>query len=234
MFEWKVENLKLKNTVHNKNITGDTKYKFPQEFNTSREDKIQFVDSMTKGNLSYLLNLISLWENEKQDLCTDWSGNVKTISLIAWCKRNDPRRLIDTKHRYGDYEILGCIRSIENSHRCYHYDTYADLVDETFHRQLLKCLEQEKEYFLKTDPYETAKSTIRTYHEKYHTTFDIPLVFCRDNIIKLQNGDNHIPDLEISPEQCIVMLELFRKLDTEIMKLSDIALDKFYFHRNEE
>ena len=103
MFNWIVEEMKLMNSKKNFNGT----YFFEDE--VSREDKIAFVDSKQDGILSYLMMIIEKFNQDVDNMPKDQWGNVKTVSLKAWIKKNDTkysRPIIDDHYRYGRYFVI--------------------------------------------------------------------------------------------------------------------------------
>ena len=153
MFEWKVEEMRLMNTT--KNLKGI----YPFEDEVSREDKIAFVDLLQDGKLSYIIAMIQKFETEKDSLPKDKWGHVKTVSLKAWLKRNDigySRPIFNQDYFHGFFSLLGTERNIQSNSmniKGNYYDPYDDLVDSIFHKQLVKCEKQEKEYFLEHDEF---------------------------------------------------------------------------------
>lgn len=171
MFKWKVEEMRLRNEKC-KFIIGNTKI-YSCENTTSKEDKIAFVDSMIDGKLSYSLSLIDKFNGDKDNLPKDAYGDIKTISLKAWINRNDKkynRPIIDNHYHYGKYNILGCERFIQSVGKGM-YDYYEDLVDEVFHRQLVKCEEEERKYFSEHDEQSILEKQINEKLNQYSTTF---------------------------------------------------------------
>ena len=178
MFQWNVEDMAL---LNQKEVVFIGKEKiYNCESHILREDKIAFVDSMNDGKLSYLLSLIDKYNQDKESLPKDSWGNVKTVSLKAWIKKNDTkysRPIINDQYYYGSYHLLGIDRYIQFDSKS-HYDTYKDLVDEVFHRQLKECEKKEKEYFLAHDEYSILKQKLRGINKSYHTTFGVHVGFC--------------------------------------------------------
>lgn len=177
MFEWKVEEMALMKE-DNYVYEGIRKIKiYSCENSVSREDKIAFVDSMTDGQLSYLLSLIEKFNEDKENLPKKESmfkgPAVKTTSLKAWIKRNDKkygRPIIDDWNDYGEYNILGCNRNIQTKSKGI-YDYYEDLVDEVFHRKLIECELQEKKYFSEHDERSILERRFEEKQNQYRTTF---------------------------------------------------------------
>lgn len=158
MFEWNVEDMKLLNQKSSVMIGKEKIYNC--ESDVKREDKIMFVDKMQDNKLSYILALSEKFEKDKEDMPTDNWGDVKTVSLKAWIKRNDKRNLIDNSYQYGSIRFMGG-RNIQYINRKGGYDTYEDYVDEVFHRQLKECENLEHKYFLEHDEYSILKQKFR-------------------------------------------------------------------------
>ena len=225
MFIWNVEDMKLRKPSI---FLGNTPL-FSQENDTSREDKIEFVDRMNDGKLSYLLNLLDKWEEESPTMPKDTWGNVKTVSLIAWCKRNDPRKMIDRDYKYGMFRLLGTERYIssERDHKG-PWDHYGDLVDEMFHRQLVDCMHKEEVYFKEHDPHQIALHRVRDYIDKYHTDFGIHLVISSKEIVCwAPDGDIHKYMPQLTLEQCNFLIAKYENLDNLIKNMSRDAAEQF-------
>ena len=225
MFEWKIEDMAL---LNDKNVISLSKEKiYHCEPKVSREDKIAFVDSMQDGKLSYLLSLIAKFNDEKESLPKDNWGNIKTVSLKAWIKRNDKkygRPIIDDWYHYGKYRILGSERYITNDYKGT-YDTYNDLVDEAFHRQLKECERKEKEYFLEHDEYSILKKKFR--ERKYNTTFGVHIATCSDGKIYVIEDDEDHKEREITIEELKYLLARYEELDRLVEKITEETNIKF-------
>lgn len=184
MFEWKVEEMALMNNRHDV-YSGRGRRKaiiYDCEDSVSKEDKIAFVDSKTDGKLSYLISLIEKFNVDKKSLPKRGtiSGvlEVKTNSFQAWIRRNDTKyqkKIIDDWLKHGKYNILGCERNIQSNTKGT-YDYYDDLVDEVFHRQLIKCDEEEQKYFHEHDEYSILKKKFKGKQQQYGTTFGVGIV----------------------------------------------------------
>lgn len=90
MFTWKAENQELTNNHRylGKDIV------FYVEDETSLEDQIKFLDEMNNGALSYSMELVKKFNEDKKSLPKDDYGYVKTNSLKAWIRRNvDQKKL---------------------------------------------------------------------------------------------------------------------------------------------
>ena len=114
MFEWNVEDMKLLNQKSSMIIGKEKIYNCEQD--TTKEDKIAFVDKMQDNKLSYILALAEKFEKDKENMPIDNWGDVKTVSLKAWIKKNDERNLIDNSYQYGSIRFMGG-RSIQSINR---------------------------------------------------------------------------------------------------------------------
>lgn len=192
------------------------------ELEISREDKIAFVDSMQDGKLSYLLNLIDKFIQDEKNMPKNQWGNVKTVSLKAWIKKNDTkydRPIIDNEFRYGAYSILGERRTITCNVKG-SYDTYDDLVDELFHRQLRELEKQERSYFLEHDEYSILKSKLREYLDKYSVSFGVNISTCSDGEIYIYSGKDYDDTRKITIEEINELLSKYKQLDSFVDKLT--------------
>ena len=218
MFEWKVEDMKLLNQKGGLYYGKEKIYSCEHEL--SREEKIAFVDSLQDGNLSYLLGLIEKFNDEKMALPKDNWGDVKTVSLKAWIKRNDTKSrwgILDRDYNYGTYHLLGTNRYITSNRRGA-YDTYEDLVDEMFHRQLRECEKREYKYFLEHDEYSILK---RKFREKNRcTTFGVKIADCSDGKLYVYDNDDDYNRREITIEELKDLLSKYEQLDALVEKLT--------------
>lgn len=223
--EWKVEEMKLMN--ESKLFIGKERI-YNYESKMSREDRIEFVDQLQDGKLTYLLNLIEKFNQDKENMPKDDWGNVKTISLKAWLKRNDTingkdkRGIVDNWYHYGQFRLLSCERYIEDGIiRKGSYDTYDDLVDEVFHRQLKECENMEKKYFLEHDEYSILKKQVRDANDKYRTLFGLHLVFSSDGTISVgRDEDAFKNNREITIDECKELLFKYGLIEAYIQKLT--------------
>lgn len=219
MFTWDEKELKLFNQKDNFFINNEKIYDC--ENATSREDKIEFVDAMQNGKLSYILSLAEQFQNDVEDMPKDKWGDVKTVSLKAWINRNDKRKLIDNLYRYGHINFL-TDRDIQSINKKSYYDTYNDYVDEIFHCQLKKCEEMERKYFLAHDEYSILKQKFRDC--PHHTTFGVKIGCWSDGRICVEdeNSDN---ERDITIEELKYLLSKYEELDKlidQITKETDI------------
>ena len=227
MFTWKVEELKLRNE-NCKTYVGKERI-FNCESELTREEKIAFVDSMQNGKLSYILELVDKFNRDEPTLPKDAYGNVKTVSLKAWINRNDTKygntdytRIIDSWYNYGKIRFLGSERWItwnDFEDKKSYYDTYANYVDEIFHRQLQQCLKMENEYFRAHDEYEILKEKFR--NKNYLTTFGANIGMCSNNCIYVYETEGEKRrEREITIDELKYLLSKYDELDKLVEKIT--------------
>lgn len=213
MFGWNVEDMKLLNQKCNILIGKEKIYNCENE--VSREEKIKFVDKMKDGKLSYILNLAQKLEKDKENMSVDQWGDVKTISLKAWIKRNDDRKLIDFTYKYGNIRFLA-ERNIQSVNLKGAYDTYDNYVDEIFHRQLKECEQMEHEYFLEHDEYSILKQKFRD--KKYCTTFGVHInIWSNGRICVCDKNEN---ERDITIDELKYLLGKYDELDRLVEKIT--------------
>lgn len=218
MFKWNVEDMVLLNQKGGFFIGKEKIYNCERE--VSREDKIAFVDKMQDNKLSYLLDLLKKFDKEKANLKYDNMGYIKTVSLKAWLKKNDIRNLVDDYYKYGEFSLLRVTRNIERHTYKGNYETYEDLVDELFHRQLKECQREEKQYFLDHDEYNVLKQKVKKKNRQYDTSFGAYLSFCSDGTISVCDEDD-INEREITIEELKELLDKYEQLDKLVEKLTE-------------
>ena len=227
MFEWKVEEMKLMNSQNN--ISGI----FNCEYEVSREDKIDFVDSMQDGKLSYIIGMIRNFEEIKDTLPKDQYGKVKTVSLKAWLRKNDTfynRPIFNNDFYHGKFYLLGMERFIDSNPlntKGSYYDHYADLVDEVFHRQLIECRSLEKKYFREHDEYSILKDRFRHLSHEYKTSFGVHTGYCSNGEVYVYDDENS-EHREITIEELKRLIPLYDRLEMFIQELSEEVNDIKY------
>ena len=173
---------------------------------------------MQDNKLSYILALSKKFEKDKKDMPTDNWGDVKTVSLKAWIKRNDERNLIDNSYQYGSVRFMGG-RSIQCINRKGGYDTYEDYIDEIFHRQLKECENLEHKYFLEHDEYSILK---RKFRDRNHdTTFGVSIGSCSDGSIFVYDINDSSKRRDITIEELRYLLEKYDELDKLVRKITE-------------
>lgn len=211
MFTWKMEELQLY-----KECGGNAKsHIFECEAAISREDKIAFVDSITEGQLSYVLELIAKLKRDKDTLALDQWGDIKTVSLIAWIKRNDTKYgnpIVSTYCTYGMAKVLGVGKYIQREG-----ETHDDYVDEVFHAALVDCEEKEKGYFLAHDEYSILKEKFR--NRGFDSSFGVKIFDYSDKmVVEDKEGNGRaitLDELKELNEKCEQVQELIEKLTQE-------------------
>lgn len=117
------------------------------EYTTTREEKIRIIDEYTNGEMSHVLDVINVFEEEKDILKTDSHGNIKNVSIKAWLRKHPCESIID-----GEIRILGLKRQFRKyGEKHPAYDYHHDLVDETFHKLLYDLEQKEKIYYRTND-----------------------------------------------------------------------------------
>lgn len=226
MFEWHVKDMKLMNEK-GRMFFGDERIYMCEAF-VPRDEKIAFVDFMQAGKLSHILNLIEKFNEDAPNMPKDNYGNVKTVSLKAWIKKNDTkytRPVLDTDYHYGQYYMLGCKRNILYSHKG-SFDTYEDLVDEIFHRQLKDCEKREQAYFLEHDELSILRKTFREKYDKFNTAFGVSIAISGSHMAKVFDDENG-QTRELTVEELKELLAKYDELEAFIAKLSSNTNIKF-------
>lgn len=221
MFEWKVEELKLRKEFQTIKINR-TRI-FNCEYRLTEAEKIAFVDAMQDGKLSYIVNLAEKFAQEKDTLPKDKYNTVRTGSLKAWLNRNDTVKLFDTRFDYGSVYLCGIkthIQSINTKSGYWHYDNF---VDEVFHAQLMDCMQQENHYFDTHDEYTVMKHKLLQKTEKYGTTFGVLITYSSNGDVKIRgedvNGESRSRPITI--EECEELLAKYAQVEQLITKLTD-------------
>lgn len=108
-FVWKVEDMALMNEKSNIYIGNEKIYN--AENKLTRQEKIDFLDSMNDGLTSYILNLADKLKEDKENgvIKKDTYGEMKAISYIAWINRNDTRNCIgNSTYNRGEIRFSPC------------------------------------------------------------------------------------------------------------------------------
>lgn len=219
MFEWKVEEMKL--------MVSDSKYGYRTkiyyvEDELTREEKIQFVDSLHDGKLSYLLNIVEKYKEEKDTLSKNKYGTINTNSLKSWIRKNDPLGLIDKEYNHG--KIYRTQRYISNLNFKSSYEAYDDFVDQVFHEQLRYCEKLEWKYWEEHDEYSILKKEFE--NKKYNTTFGIPISMWSSGKICVGDGINE--ERQITIEELKYLLSKYEELDKIIEEMTKEVKENFY------
>ena len=231
MFTWKIEENKLnkERTMCKRNrYNGD--YCFDAEDVTSREEKIEFVDSLTDGALTYLINLAAKFEEDKANgklKVGEWNY-VKKNSLLAWLKRNDTRSMIDQRFEVGKvfalslsgkYRLTFPVREIESFNQKGGYDHYADYADEAFHRVLLDLANEEQKYFEEHDEYTLLEKEARKYIDRFGNFGTHLSIWSSKGLVISPEGDTDT-DRKLTVEELNSLIEKGKKAEALISELS--------------
>lgn len=199
--EYRIEDCKLYNERKNASlpIIGDYIYKMES---LPREEKIKFIDEYyekngNKGACTYMLNLINKYLEEKDNLPKDNWGYVKTISLKAWLKRNDPWKIVDDHYHYGSYYFAN--REYSNfatltprptwSSNVPYYDEEGKIVDLWFHDVLNILYYEEERYFFDHDPLILKIRKIEEYGRLYGSFGIKKIDMIASNGVKVLDSD---------------------------------------------
>lgn len=222
MFEWNVEEMKLMTCASF--ING--KRVFSQDHDVSRNDKIEFIDKMKDGIMTYAINLISKFETDRENglLKEDSYGHVKTVSLKAWIKKHDPKHIVDDWYHYGKMYLFGSERYINHQPltKSGYSDYYEDLVDECFRRVLVDLEKEEVAYFKAHDEYEVLKKRVEDYISKYHTTFGLCIGTGSD--LRLYKNDWFAKGRHLTIDELKLLVSQYEKID-DIIENANIKIE---------
>lgn len=233
MFTWNIEDNAL-NTEREKfkirNSYND-QYCFMAEDEITREEKIEFVDSMTDGALTYLIALAKKFDEDKASgklKVGEWNI-VKKNSLLAWLKKNDTRTLIEQCFDVGkiyassisaQYKLTLPVRSIEDFNEKGGYDLYADYAEEAFHRVLLDLAKKEKEYFNEHDEYTLLEKEARKYIDRFGNFGAYLSIWSSKGLVISPEGDTDT-DRKLTVEELNSLIEKGKKVEALISELSE-------------
>lgn len=227
MFKWDAsEGLLLKSVMlpyHETEV-------FALESKISREDKIEFLDSRLEGKISFLLELADKLEKERESMPKDSWNDIKTVSLKAWIKRNcDIPNLIDTEHYHGKIYLGGSSRNIKSINQKGAYDTYADFVDEMFHKELLKCRDEERRYFREHDEYTILMDEI---HDRLNRgnfyTFGLSICYGSKGVFLTPSEESYEPKRRLTLDEMKKLISMNEKVQDFVDELTlknDIDFD---------
>lgn len=188
---------------------------FKIEEELSVEEKISFIDALENGVATYLLDLLTKWEQEKGALPQDDFGNPKTVSKKAWIKRNDKRRIIDFEYKIGNYYLFGT-KFTKMSTTCptgefgYHLEYTDDHIVHQWFHDLLKKLElDERKYFKEHDPFQQKLEKVKDYGRNYRECFG-----CEELNNMVWNNKEDVPE-----ERVDRYLAAYEELEQAIRKI---------------
>jgi len=181
--EYKVEDLifynmktSIKHISNFRITTGKCKiYEIEKQLTVN--EKVKFIDDLKDGIASYLLNIFSKWESEKDSLPKDNYDYVKTVSKKAWIKRNDERKIIDIDYKIGKYWLFGTefkdmsttCPSTEYSYQMAY--TGGNIIDQWFHDLCDLLFREEEKYFKDHDTFQIKLSKLKELGNKHNIVF---------------------------------------------------------------
>lgn len=211
MFNWEMREMKL---MKEEKENGSLR---KLESSISLEDKIMFIDKLQDGVMTYIKELREKLMEDSRSMPKNIHGEVKTVSLLAWLKRNDPRKLVKTDYLYGDICLFNCHIHLHSMY-CFDYDDFAERV---FYHQLNVCLAKEKLYFREHDEYEILKTRLLTNPLLYTTTFGV-LIGERDNhrVVIYDYDEDNDQSRDITVEELKELLAKYDELQQVIEKMT--------------
>ena len=234
--EYKVEDLVLYNEKENarKSILQERlnyPYIFGWEHSMSEKEKIDFIDTYYKKNnqtgwATYMLDLINKYLSEKGNLPKDSWGSVKTNSLKAWLRRNDPRKVIDDHYHYGSYYFLGrdysdfgtltARPSWGSEGKTPYYNEEGKILHLWFHDFLKECYEAEKKYHIDHDPTVLKIRKISELGKKYGEFGIRKFGITVGNGISVLDKDwvRTFNEVQITEDDIDKMLEVYEDIDS--------------------
>lgn len=222
MFEWKVEEYKLRNELKNFDGKFANHHIYGIEYTLSREEKVKFLDSVSNGKATRLLELIDKYKTDKDSMPKDKLDNVKTVSLKAWIKKNKAEDLLNTVgtmyNPVGGIRFLNITRSICSFNEMGRYDECEDIINELFHRQLVIYERKEEEYFNLHDEYTLiCKDAIKAI-DKYGS-FGSKIIISSNKLYVESSGSNKIRR-KLTIDELKSIIDKGRQVDKFIVKLS--------------
>jgi hypothetical protein len=206
--EYKTEGLKFYNMKKtdkhraNAKFTNDMFKIFEIEDQLTEQEKVEFIDNLKDGVATYLINIITKWESEKDTLPKDRWGNPKTVSKKAWIKRHDERKIINIEYKIGRYHLFGtefktmCLicPTTEYSYNMAYTDK--NIVHQWFHDLCYLLFREEQKYFKEHDEFQIKLSKLVALGNQYSIVFDSKelndIVWNRKNDIDEKTIDKYI------------------------------------------
>lgn len=143
------------------------------------ESRIAFIDEYykdgrgIKNKASTILAILEKFDAVKDSLPVDSMGYVKTVSLKAWLKKNDPDGIFDTYYRYGSYSLVNASwkESYINSRvgERFTKEEKDRLVADWTSSVLFSLRADEEKYYLENDPVVAKVKAIQKYANTYGT-----------------------------------------------------------------
>lgn len=222
-FDYKIEDFKFLNmnkiAIFKENPRNDESMSiFQIENELTREEKIEIMDEMKEGVVSWLLGFINGWEKEKERLLKEQPVYSHATLKVNWLRENTPCGFINS-HRFenaGSYRLfknnftdlsLECpLTGFEESMEY----SGGDIVDQWFHDFCNELYLKEDEYFEKTNPQGIKLKEVRDKFLKYHIYFD------ENEINEIgSKGKKDVPE-----ERLDKYIEAFSELEEKIKEIS--------------
>jgi len=184
----------------------------------SLEDKIKIIDMFENNTATYMLDIIIKWENEKDSLPKDRWDNPKTVSVKAWIKRNDPRKIIDTEFKIGKYHLFK--RRFESLNiKCpsteYEYSmeyTGEHIVNQWFHELCVMLYKVESNWFEENDSLQIKINKVKELGNSYRTIFNCKLL----NDIVYNKEEN------VTEKQIDIFLSAYNAIERYIVEQTEL------------
>ena len=232
MFTWKIEENKL-NKERSK--CGYSTFTFNAE-SISAEEKVEFIDRITNGALTYILNLATKYEEALlYGTIKKTNGNINSNSRKAWIKKNDIRGFISAGYDVGVIKFPYSLkqktnvvfpeRRIGSINTGSFGDRYNDFVDETFHRTLNSLADAERRYFYDHDEYALLQKEACDYIERFGTFGNIISYGANGVLLYSDNSDN-ANSRKLTTDELNAIIEKGKTVQATIDKLSE---DKLIF-----
>lgn len=225
---YKKEDLKFYNMKSNVSY-GNTKiYNIENEL--SFEEKIAFIDEVKNGIASYLYNILTKWEKEKDSLPKDKWENVKTVSKKAWIKKNDPRKIINNIYDYGSYSLFGTKYKLMST-TCPDSEfgktlpyTGNNVVHQWYHDLCINLQNEEARYLKEIDPFQIKVSKVKDFGERYHILFNNKKI---NDIVWNNRAD-------ITDEELDIVIAAYEKIDNYVNQITKEVNSKIEGEYKEE
>jgi len=184
----------------------------------SLEDKIKIVDIFENNIATYMLDIINKWEDEKDSLSKDQWENPKTVSVKAWIKRNDPKKIIDTEFKIGKYYLFE--RRFESLDiKCpsteYGYSleyTGEHVVNQWFHNLCAILYKAELKWFKENDSLQIKINKVKDLGNFYGVVFNCKLL----NDIIYNREEN------VTEEQINIFLSAYEAIEKCVTEQTEV------------
>lgn len=217
--EWNVEEQILKNSQYTSSNGRYSFNEYPWESEFSTEDKIEFIDKYANpsGLASYLINLVDCLKAERDKMPLDNWGNIKTVSLKAWIKRNDSKEILDNSWRYGHIVTKYLDRYIQTIDRKGTYDKYENFIDQMFYKLLSELCLKEEQWFKAHDEYSILINEIKEESRKRGTL--VPMI--TGSKTQLSDGSGNFVGRDFTLAELKELKAKYDELEQYIEKLKE-------------